>query len=306
LILPRADVIVTQVSKRYRKALPRVTSTSTADTTGARDHARSQAGQRADAMPTVPASAAVDVPDGVGADDVVWDEVVAGGGYTHRRLARGTAVRLTDVDGDACANVVLHNAVEPNERLNVADTVKVQWQAYLGPGTLLLSDQGRVLASVIEDSSGAHDALCGSSSRRHNESRYGDGSAQGPSPAARELFLLALTKHGLGPRDLPPTISFFKGTRVDADGGISYIEGTGAGSAVTIRLELPVILSVANVTHVLDPRPDYIVTRLRVTAWRDQPTGPTDETWSATPEGERAFLNTVDYMRSVAPSSVTP
>ena len=31
------------------------------------------------------------------------------------------------------------------ERLNVADTVKVQWQAYLGPGAVLLSDMGRAL-----------------------------------------------------------------------------------------------------------------------------------------------------------------
>src|SRR5262249_54450331 len=148
-----------------------VTETTTADTTGARDHARSQAGRRADAMPTVPATDATDLPDGVDADAVVWDEVVAGGGYGHRRLARGTAVRLTDVDGDACANVVLHNAIEPHERLNVADTVKVQWQAYLGAGSLLLSDQGRVMASIVEDTSGAHDALCGSSTRLHNIGR---------------------------------------------------------------------------------------------------------------------------------------
>jgi urea carboxylase-associated protein 2 len=278
-----------------------VTSTSTADTTGAREHARSQAGRSVDAMPTVPATAAAELPDGVDPEAVVWDEVVAGGGYTHRRLARGTAVRLEDLDGDACANVVLHNAIEPMERLNVADTVKVQWQAYLGAGSLLLSDQGRALASIVTDTSGAHDALCGSSTRRHNDARYGDGSPQGPSPSARELFLLGLAKHGLHAADLPPTISFFKGVHVDGDGGLNYIQGTGAGSAVVLRTELPVILSIANVVHVLDPRPDYVVTRLRVIAWRDRPTGRDDEAWSATPEGERAFLNAEEYMRSVGP-----
>jgi urea carboxylase-associated protein 2 len=292
------------VSKVHRKDGVTSTSTSTADsstadTSGARDHARSQAGRWADAMPTVPATAAPDLPDDVDPDTVVWDEVVAGGGYAHRRLARGAAVQLTDLDGDACANVVLHNAIEPVERLNVADTVKVQWQAYLSTGSLLLSDQGRALASIVEDTSGAHDALCGSSTRRHNEARYGDGSPQGPSPSARELFLLGLAKHGLGPVDLPPTISFFKGVHVDTDGGLDYIQGTGAGSRVVLRTELPVILSIANVAHVLDPRPDYVVTRLRVTAWRDRPTSPADDAWSATPEGERAYRNAEEYMRSV-------
>ena len=60
-------------------------------------------------------------------------------------LPRGAVVRLTDLEGDACANLLVYNAAQPFERLNVADTVKVQWQAYLGAGSLLLSDMGRVL-----------------------------------------------------------------------------------------------------------------------------------------------------------------
>ena len=127
-------------SPEARKARiePRMSDSSlTATTTGARDHARSQAGATAEAMPTIPATAAVDVPRGVDAATVIWDETVAGGGYTHKVIARGTELRITDVDGDACANVVVFHATEPWERLNVADTVKVQWQAYLGAGSLL-------------------------------------------------------------------------------------------------------------------------------------------------------------------------
>src|SRR6187549_1347003 len=78
------------------------TETSTATTLGARDHARAQAGARAEAMRTVPATTATDLPDGVDAASVVWDETVAGGGYAHRVLTRGTEVRLEDLDGDAC------------------------------------------------------------------------------------------------------------------------------------------------------------------------------------------------------------
>jgi urea carboxylase-associated protein 2 len=269
--------------------------TQTATTHGARDHARAQGGTTVEAMPTLPASAWPSPPPGVDATDLTWAEVVAGGNYTNKAVARGTTIRLTDVAGDACAHVLLFNADQPWERLNVADTVKIPWQAYLGPGHPLLSDQGRVLATVLEDGSGHHDALCGTSSRAANEARYGDGAAPGPSPAGRELLLLGALKHGLGPRDVPPSLSFFQGVRVGADGALAFTGSAGAGRSVTLRAELPLVVLLANVPHPLDARAAYTCTALEVLAWRGAPTGPGDPVWSASPEGERAYLNTDGY-----------
>jgi urea carboxylase-associated protein 2 len=268
---------------------------ATGTTHGARDHARAMAGTAVETMPTLPPTAWPAVPDGVAAQDLTWAEVVGGGNYTNKVVARGTTIRLTDLAGDACAHVLLFNADQPWERLNVADTVKVPWQAYLSTGHPLLSDQGRVLATVVADDSGRHDALCGTSSRARNEERYGDGAPQGPSPAGRELLLLAALKHGLGPRDIPPSISFFQGVRVGDDGRLAFTGSAGAGASVTLRAELPLVVLVANVPHPLDPRGDYTCTSLEVLAWRGAPTGPQDPLWSATPESERAFLNTADY-----------
>lgn len=157
---------------------------TTATTYGARDHARAQAGTVVETMPSIPASTWAAPPPGVAAEALTWAETVAGGGYTHKVLARGTRLRLTDVEGDACAHVLLFNADGPWERLNVADTVKVQWNAYLGEKVALLSDQARVLATIVADSSGRHDALCGTSTVDGNTERYGDGAPQGPSPPA--------------------------------------------------------------------------------------------------------------------------
>jgi uncharacterized protein len=268
----------------------------TSTTYGARDHARAQEGARADAMPTVPATAWPAPPEGVGADRLVWAETVTGGGYTHKVLARGTEVRLTDLAGDACAHLLLYAADRPWERLNVADTVKVLWNAYLGERHLLLSDQARVLASVIADTSGRHDALCGTSTAAHNTRRYGDGSPQGPSPAGRELLKLAAAKHGLAPRDLPPSVSFFQGVRVGPDGGLAFSGSAGAGAQVVLRAEMPLTVLIANVPHPVDPRPDYTCTSLEVLAWRARPTAPGDPLWDATPEGRRAFANTLDHL----------
>ncbi|MEU1515805.1 urea amidolyase associated protein UAAP1 [Streptomyces sp. NPDC005811] len=267
---------------------------ATATTYGARDHARAQEGTRAEAMPVVPAADWPAPPCEAG--HLVWAETVAGGNYTHRVLARGTELRLTDLHGDACAHLLLHVDGRPWERLNVADTVKVQWNAYLGEGVLLLSDQGRVLASLIADTSGRHDALAGTSTLARNTARYGDGTPQGPSPAGRELFKLAAAKNGLEPRDLPPSLSFFQGVEVREDGTLDFTGSAGPGGSVTLRAEQDLTVLIANVPHPADPRPDYVSTPLEVLAWRAAPTRPGDPLWDATPEGRRAFLNTAEFL----------
>ncbi|BBC37852.1 Urea carboxylase-associated protein 2 [Streptomyces graminofaciens] len=267
---------------------------ATETTYGARNHARAQEGTHAETMPVVPAADWPDPPPE--ATHLTWAETVAGGNYTHRTLARGTDLRLTDPYGDACAHVLLHVTDRPWERLNVADTVKVQWNAYLGEGVLLLSDQGRVLASVVADTSGHHDALCGTSTLVRNTDRYGDGAPQSKSPAGRELFKLAAAKNGLEPRDLPPSLSFFQGVRVGDDGTLDFTGSAGPGASVTLRTEQAVTVLIANVPHPADPRPEYISTALEVLAWRSAPTAPGDPLWDATPEGRRAFLNTAEFL----------
>ena len=272
-----------------------MTASTTSTTAGAREHARAQEGTVAESGPLVPASAAAP-PEGVSPDDLRWSERIAAGGYGHKVLARGTRLRLTDVTGDACVSLLLYNALEPHERLNVADTVKVQWQVYAGAGQLLLSDQGRVLASIVADDSGRHDTIYGTTALARNAERYGDGSPQGPSPAGRELLLLGAAKHGLGRRDLPPSVSYFQGVRIRDDGSPAWLGSAGAGRSVTLRLEMPAIVLLANTAHPLDPRDAWTNGPVDVLAWTGPP-APADER-TATPEGRRAYLNTDDYLQA--------
>jgi urea carboxylase-associated protein 2 len=265
----------------------------------AREHARAQARSAAAltaAQPTIPPTAAMNLPPDVPAADVVWAETVPGGGYAARLLERGSRVRLENVEGDACLSVLLFNAVHPAERLNVADTVKVQWQAYLGAGALLLSDMGRVLMSITKDTCGQHDTFCGASTARSKASKYGAGDNHGPYPSARDRFLLALAKHGLSRRDIGPNINLFRGVRVDADGSVRWRGNPPvAGEVVELRAEMPVLLVIANTPHVLDPRATYTVTPVRVLAYRGSITPEDDPIRTSTPERLRAFQNTEYY-----------
>ncbi|WP_330357957.1 urea amidolyase associated protein UAAP1 [Streptomyces chartreusis] len=261
----------------------------------ARDDARAQGGQAGDWMPYLPASTSPHCPPGVDRTSLVWAETVAPGGYTHKVLARGSRLRFDDPTGDACAHLLIFNALEPVERLNVADTLKIPWQAYLGVNHPLLSGDGRVMAVVTGDSSGRHDAFCGTTTDAWNQHKYGDSRPEGPSPSGRGLFVKAAAKHGLSRRDLPPSVSFFQGVHVEPDGALTWQGSAGPGAHVELVAEMPLLVLVANVSHPLDPRSEYAVGPLRVHAWRGLATGPDEERFTVTPELHRAYLNTVDY-----------
>jgi urea carboxylase-associated protein 2 len=268
-----------------------------ADPMAARDHARAMAGTIVEAMPILP-PVADDLRADASAEDLLWEETIAAGGYASRSLKRGSRLRLVDLHGDACASLLIFNAEMPTERLNIADTVKIQWNAYLGAGKLLLSDMGRVLMSILEDEADTHDAFCGPSNAATNAAKYGEGRNSGAFPNGRDRLLLGSAKHGLQRRDVHPCVNLFKGTRIETDGTITPLVGPYEdGRAVILRAEMDVIVVIANCQHVLDPRDEWTVTPLRVSAWRGAITPADDPIRTATPEGARAFLNVDDYFR---------
>ena len=83
------------------------------------------------------------------------------GWYTTLRLRRSEVLRLVDLSGNATPALIAWRDGDPAERMNLADTVKVQWSAALRRGRIILSDMGRVMFSIVEDTCGAHDALVG-------------------------------------------------------------------------------------------------------------------------------------------------
>jgi hypothetical protein len=201
---------------------------------------------------------------------LVWAESIPAGSYATRVLGRGTRLRLADPDGGACGHLLLFRADATWERLNVADTMKVPWQAYLSAGHPLLSDQGRVLATVITDTSGRHDLICGM------------------TPIAQNAMLLAAIKHGMDARDVAPSASFFKGVHAETDGSLSFTGSAGPGTSVDLLIHLPVVVALVNAAHPLDPDPT--LTALDAVAWRadDELNTPV----STDPEYLRALFNT--------------
>ncbi|MGQ0531036.1 MAG: urea amidolyase associated protein UAAP1 [Panacagrimonas sp.] len=219
---------------------------------------------------------------------VLRRESIPGGWYASYALKRGQALRLLNPQATPGVSLFAWNADEPSERLNVGDTVKVQWSAELRKGRLLLSDMGRVLLSMIEDSCGAHDALLGGSTPASNAQKYGDASLRN----TRENFVLAAAKLGLGRRDVGPCVTFFAPVAADGQGRFHWRENCiTRGDFVDLRAEMNLLVAVSNCPHPLAPgvhAPDEI----EVTLWNAPPPAPDDDCRTSSVEALRAFENT--------------
>jgi urea carboxylase-associated protein 2 len=292
----RTGDVGSRLSNVIRNDRRRSRRVSTASLEGARDHARNQDGAVAPTERTTPPATATDLPPGVVASDVLWDETVGAGNYATAALPAGAVLRIVDTDGDACVHLVVHRARSTAERVNVADTVKVQWQAYLGPGAVLLSDMGRVMMTITADTSCRHDALCGSTSASVGAGRYGGTGLHSGTPTVRELLTVGGAKHGLTPRDLPTGINLFKSAVVGADGSLRLDGSPAPDRSVELRAEMDVVVLLANVPHPLDERPAYTSSTVRATAWRGVRTMVGDATRDSSPERRRAYENTDELL----------
>jgi len=201
-------------------------------------------------------------------------------------LRRGEGLRIIDDTGRASASLLAWREEDPSERINCADTIKIQWSAAISKGRVILSDMGRVVFSVIEDTSGAHDLLVGGSTPASVLASTG---ASGRN--TQENFLAAVSKIGLDVRDIPPCITFFAPVALDSAGRFLWQEGRKrAGDFVDLRAEMNLIVVASNCAHPLDPLPSAgTVTLIR---HRTPPPRSDDLCRTASPEAMRAFAFT--------------
>jgi urea carboxylase-associated protein 2 len=220
-------------------------------------------------------------------DAVIHRETVPSGWYTSLLLRRGEGLRITDDTGRASVSLLAWREEDASERINCADTIKVQWSAAISKGRIILSDMGRVVFSLIEDSSGAHDLLVGGSTPASVLASMAAGGRN-----TQDNFLAAVSKIGLGVRDIPPCITFFAPVTLDAAGRFLWKDGAKrAGDFVDLRAEMNLIVAVSNCAHPLNPSQGSggAVTLIR---HRARAPGPDDLCRTASPEAMRAFAFT--------------
>jgi len=184
----------------------------------------------------------------ISSDAVISSEDVPAGWYATIRLRRGEVLRIIDTTGRSSVSMIGWRQEETSERINCADTVKVQWTTTLSKGRVILSDMGRVFMSLVEDTSGAHDVLVGGSTPASTCATSGVASRN-----THENFLAAAAKLGLGLRDIPPCVTFFAPVSVDGEGRFRWdASRKRSGDFVDLRAEMNMFVVLSNCAHPLD------------------------------------------------------
>ncbi len=224
----------------------------------------------------------------------LYSEVLPGGAMWSMRVARHRFVRLTALDAGANVSALFYNAANPLDRLNIPDTLKALHTAKLSRGHVLMSDMGHALASIVEDSLGWHDPLGGHITRAQVEAKFGVHDYQDFRNDffrnARDNFLIELSKHGLGLRDIVANVNFFSKVVVDDEGLMRLVEGhCPEGATLTLRTETDVLMVLANCPHPMALAGRYPTGRVGVEISPAEPPGPDDYCRTFRPECGRSM-----------------
>jgi len=233
-------------------------------------------------------------------NNVIWEEVIPGGNHWSGLIRRGTALRITDLAGGANLSALFYNAEEKLERYNMPDTLKAQHTAFLTTGNVCYSDMGRVMCSIINDTVGWHDTMCGLSDAAMIEAKYGKTNFQTHRNerylSGKEGILVELAKYGLGKRDLVANINFFSKVTPDEVGNLSFVQGNSqAGNFVDVRFDMNVLLVLSAAPHPLDKKTSYQPAAVKLSAWHVGQAGADDVCRNACSQNGRGFTNTERY-----------
>jgi hypothetical protein len=229
-----------------------------------------------------------------------FEELLPAGASWAHVLKRGTALKITDLEGGANVPATFFNFEILAERYNMADTLKAQHIAHLTKGHCIYSDMGRVLLSIINDTVGWHDPLGAHSTAATTKAKYGAGPYQTLRNDfyrnTRDNFLRELMKFGLGLRDLQNHINFFSKVQVQLDGAMRFIPNhSPAGSYVELRSEMNTLVILDTNPHPMDPAPQYKPKPVHLSVRRVPPPGPDDICRLSRAENGRGFANTERY-----------
>ena len=227
----------------------------------------------------------------------LYEETVPGGGHTSFVLKRGQLLRLTDIEGGANVSLLLLNAHEKSERLNLPDTLKCQHTARLTAGHCLYSDMGRILAAITADTCGWHDSIGGLLNAAEVAEKYGQGRYQerrnGFFRNGMDNLLVELGKWDLGLADLLMNLNLFSKVTVDSDGCFHFEAGNSkAGDYLELYAPMDTLVVLTALQHPLDPNPQYAPKPVQLSWQQVQSDGISVLCRTSRPENGRGFHNT--------------
>ena len=172
---------------------------------------------------------------------------------------------FVDLEGQQAIDFLCYNAHDPHERYHAPNTVKLQGNIYLGPGSVLWSVRARKMMTIVEDTCGGHDTIFGCCSFELDDVRYGQRNPR----ACQQNFESELARHGLDATAVVPNVNFFMRVPVKADGSAAIDDGwSKPGDHLTLRAEMDVLVVISNCPEALNPATGAGPTPIRAIRYR--------------------------------------
>ncbi|MFH5879994.1 urea amidolyase associated protein UAAP2 [Arthrobacter sp. NA-172] len=199
----------------------------------------------------------------LGSGQVILDEYVEARGPWSAVVSAGDVLTIVDLEGNQAVDCLLYSASDAATRYSAAATIAAQRSIILTTGSVLRSDDGDALMTVVADEVGVHDTIGGACSQESNTLRYGHHTHE--QHACVENFLIEGSRWGLGKPDLVSNINWFMNVPVDPDGALGIVDGLSApGKRIALRAETDVLVLVSNCPQINNPCNGFNPTPVRM------------------------------------------
>ena len=198
----------------------------------------------------------------------VLDHTLAAGEPYLLEIKQGQTLRIVDLEGNQAVDVIFYRRHDPAEHYSATETLLRQGGIYLTTGSVLYSDEGQPMLTIVADTCGRHDTLGGACAAESNTVRYA--LQKKFMHSCRDNYLLALQEAdiGLGKRDLVPNVNFFMNVPVTAGGELTFADGVSApGKYVELRAHMNLWMLVSNCPQLNNPCNAYNPTPVRFLLW---------------------------------------
>jgi urea carboxylase-associated protein 2 len=161
---------------------------------------------------------------------------------------------------------------------------------------------GRIFCSIIDDTAGWHDTVCGNANRQLVASRWGERDYQQYrnewTQNGLDAFLVEAGKYGLGRRDLAANVNWFSKISIADDGAMHFdTDNTRAGHYVDLRFEMNTLLLLHTCPHPLNPAAQYPRNPVVLQLSKAGPVLADDFCRNSSAENTRGFANTELYLQ---------
>lgn len=203
----------------------------------------------------------VSIPALVGT--VIHDEVVPARAPWLHLVKKGQTLRIIDLEGNQAVDFLVYNAHDDAERYSAQDTIAAQGNIFLREGSVLRSNEGAAMMTVMATAVAYHDTIGGACSCESNTLRYGHHTKA--QHACVDNFLTANAREGRGKRDMVSNVNFFMNVPVEGDGALGIVDGISApGLYVDLRAEMDVSVVVSNCPQINNPCNGFNPTAVRM------------------------------------------